>query len=203
MLISLLVGLFIALAMFLMGLSLKALKKVVSTIVSFLCSLLNKIGIKINYGERNLKVDKNVFRDYKEIKEVKRGALGMKKKRSVNVFALLLLFISGALIIANLKVVSNNAITNWLQSVICQIGVSESIISAVDMNTIYTASVFSVLSFSLTKLLTQWKETAEIRKEKKHQKRKQALLKEMTSQELIEEAEKKDMKRIKDEVSKK
>lgn len=203
MLISLLVGLFIALAMFLMGLSLKALKKVVSTIVSFLCSLLNKIGIKINYGERNLKVGKNVFRDYKEIKEVKRGALGMKKKRSVNVFALLLLFISGALIIANLKVVSNNAITNWLQSLISQIGVSESIISAVDMNTIYTASVFSVLSFSLTKLLTQWKETAEIRKEKKHQKRKQALLKEMTSQELIEEAEKKDMKRIKEEVAKK
>ena len=199
MLISLVVGLFIALAMFLMGLSLKALKKLVSTIISFLCSLLNKIGIKINYRERNLKVDKNVFRDYKEIKEVKRGALGMRKKRSINVFALILLFIAGGLIIANLKVVSGNMITNWLTDVVAKLFQGKELINNIDMNTIYTASVFSVLSFALTKLLTQWKETAEIRKERKHQKRKKALLAEMTSQELIDEAEKKDKERIEKE----
>lgn len=199
MLISLVVGLFIALAMFLMGLSLKALKKLVSTLISFLCSVLNKIGIKINYRERNLKVDKNVFRDYKEIKEVKRGALGMRKKRSINVFALILLFIAGGLIIANLKVVSGNIITNWLTDVVAKLFKGKELINNIGMNTIYTASVFSVLSFALTKLLTQWKETAEIRKEKKHQKRKKALLSEMTSQELIDEAEKKDKERIEKE----
>lgn len=194
MVIGLIVGLVIALAMFLMGLSLKALKKVVSTLVSFICSALNKIGININYQERRLRVDKNVLSDYKEIKEVKRGALGMKKKRSINVFALLLFFISVSLIFANLAVVSNNAITTWLTSKVMSIGIP---MESVDMNTIYTAAVFSVLSFSLTKLLSQWKETSEIRREKRHIRRKKALLAEMTSQELIEEAEKRDNEKIK------
>lgn len=200
MFIELLVGLFIALAMFLMGLSLKALKKVVSTIVSFICLVLDKIGINLNYRERNLKVDKSVLRDYKEIKEIKRGALGMKKKRSVNVFALLLFIISGTLIIANLQIVSGNAITNYLSQLVANIGID---IGSVDMNTVYTAAVFSVLSFSLTTLLRQWKETAMIRKEKRHQKRKKSLLAEMTSEELIEEADRKDREKIGQKESKK
>ena len=200
MFIELLVGLFIALAMFLMGLSLKALKKVVSTIVSFICLVLDKIGINLNYRERNLKVDKSVLRDYKEIKEIKRGALGMKKKRSVNVFALLLFIISGTLIIANLQIVSGNAITNYLAQLVANIGID---IGSVDMNTVYTAAVLSVLSFSLTTLLRQWKETAMIRKEKRHQKRKKSLLAEMTSEELIEEADRKDREKIGQKESKK
>lgn len=193
MFIELIVGLFIAFSMFLAGFSLQTVKKLVKVIVAFICSLLNKIGIKINYRERNLRVDKVVFSDYEEIKEVKRGALGMRKKRSVNVFALILVFIAAALIVLNLKVVSNNMITNWLSDLVAKMNIN---IGSIDMNTIYTAAVFSVLSFGLTKLLAQWRETSSIRKEKSHQRRKKRLLAEMTSEELITEAEKKDKEKM-------
>lgn len=193
MFIELIVGLFIAFSMFLAGFSLQTVKKLVKVIVAFICSLLNKIGIKINYRERNLRVDKVVFSDYEEIKEVKRGALGMRKKRSVNVFALILVFIAATLIVLNLKVVSNNMITNWLSDLVAKMNIN---IGSIDMNTIYTAAVFSVLSFGLTKLLAQWRETSSIRKEKSHQRRKKRLLAEMTSEELITEAEKKDREKM-------
>ena len=193
MFIELIVGLFIAFSMFLAGFSLQTVKKLVKVIVAFICSLLNKIGIKINYRERNLRVDKVVFSDYEEIKEVKRGALGMRKKRSVNVFALILVFIAATLIVLNLKVVSNNMITNWLSDLVAKMNIN---IGSIDMNTIYTAAVFSVLSFGLTKLLAQWRETSSIRKEKSHQRKKKKLLAEMTSEELITEAEKKDREKM-------
>ena len=189
MFIELLVGLFIAFSMFLAGFSVQTIKKLIKVILTFILSLLNKLGIKINYKERDLNVDKTLFIDYPNIKAVKRGALGMKKKRSINLFAVILVGISLLLIILNLSVVTNNMITNWLASLIQGIGIN---IDAIDMNTIYTAAVFSVLSFGLTKLLTQWKETSDIRKEIKKQKRKKDILNEMSSKELIEEAEKKD-----------
>ena len=189
MFIELLVGLFIAFSMFLAGFSVQTIKKLIKVILTFILSLLNKLGIKINYKERDLNVDKTLFIVYPNIIAVKRGALGMKKKRSINLFAVILVGISLLLIILNLSVVTNNMITNWLASLIQGIGIN---IDAIDMNTIYTAAVFSVLSFGLTKLLTQWKETSDIRKEIKKQKRKKDILNEMSSKELIEEAEKKD-----------
>lgn len=193
MLIELAVGVFIALVMFLTGLSIQALKKIVKVVTSFICSMLAKIGIHLERKEKDLKVDESIFNDYKEIKSVKRGALGMKYKKSINVFALILFLVSLALIIGNLEAVTGNAITKWLSATMISMSID---IGSIDMNTIYTAVVFSVLSFSLTKLLGRWKETSAIRRERKHTRLKKNLLSEMTSEELILEAEKKDREKI-------
>ena len=63
------------------------------------------------------------------------------------------------------------------------------------MNTFYTAALFSVLSFSLSKLLTRWKETKQKRKEAKELKIKKKAIELMSSKELVDEAKKKDIKK--------
>ena len=70
--------------------------------------------------------------------------------------------------------------------------------SATDMNTLYTATLFSALSFSATKLLQRWKETKQQRIEKKELKLKIKALELMDSKELLEQAKKKDEKRRKE-----
>lgn len=60
------------------------------------------------------------------------------------------------------------------------------------MNTFYTATLFSVLSFSLSKVMARWKETKQQRIEHKNAKKKIEAIKLMTSKELLDEAKKKD-----------
>ena len=60
------------------------------------------------------------------------------------------------------------------------------------MNTIFIATMFSCMSFSLSKLLQRWKETKQERIEKKQLKLKQKALALMDSKELLENAKKKD-----------
>jgi hypothetical protein len=64
------------------------------------------------------------------------------------------------------------------------------------MNTLYTAMLFSILSFSATKILQRWKDTKLQRKENKEAllKRKALLL--MDSKELLDEAKKKDEEKL-------
>ena len=61
------------------------------------------------------------------------------------------------------------------------------------MNTLYTATLFSVLSFSASKILQRWKETKQQRIEHKESKLKEQALLLMDSKELIEQAKKKDL----------
>ena len=60
------------------------------------------------------------------------------------------------------------------------------------MNILYTAALFSVLSFALTKVITRWKDTKQQRIEKKQAILKLKASKVMTSKELLDYAKQKD-----------
>ena len=60
------------------------------------------------------------------------------------------------------------------------------------MYTYYTAILFSVMSFSLSKILNRWKETKKQRQERKELKIKLKAIDLMSSKELLTEAKKKD-----------
>lgn len=60
------------------------------------------------------------------------------------------------------------------------------------MNTLFTATLFSALSFSATKILQRWKETKAQRLEKKNNKIKLKAANLMTTKELLSIAKKKD-----------
>lgn len=64
--------------------------------------------------------------------------------------------------------------------------------TAIDMNTFYTATLFSVLSFSLNNVLRRWKETKQQRLENKIAKIKAKAIENMDTKELLDEAKKKD-----------
>lgn len=64
--------------------------------------------------------------------------------------------------------------------------------TATDMNTFYTATLFSALSFSATRLLARWKETKQQRKELKEAKLKLQATNIMSTKELLDAAKKKD-----------
>lgn len=66
------------------------------------------------------------------------------------------------------------------------------------MNTLYTATLFSALSFSATKLFQRWKETKGYRLEKKNRKLKLKASQLMTTQELLSIAKKKDLEKRKE-----
>jgi len=61
------------------------------------------------------------------------------------------------------------------------------------MNTFYTATLFSVLSFSATKVLQRWKETKQQRIENKQALLKLRATKLMSSKELLDNAREKDL----------
>ena len=61
------------------------------------------------------------------------------------------------------------------------------------MNTLYTAAMFSTLSFAFSKIVNRWKETKLNREEKKKLKLKQKALELLTTKELLDNAKKKDI----------
>lgn len=61
-----------------------------------------------------------------------------------------------------------------------------------DMNTFYTATLFSALSFSASRILNRWKATKENREQRRNNKLKEKALKLMSSKELLDNARKKD-----------
>ena len=60
------------------------------------------------------------------------------------------------------------------------------------MDIVFTAVMFSMVSFSTSKLINQWKETVKFRQAKKEMKLKQAAINLMTSKELLDAAKNKD-----------
>lgn len=195
MIISTVITILLATLFFLSGYIIQALKKLVGLIVKLFLTILSFFGIKFKTREKSLKMSDDFKNTYKEIKVVKLSNKNLKEKSSIDWLNLGLFCASLLLIVANLAVLSGNAISNWLYSLIQNIKIVK---SATDMNTLYTATLFSALSFSATKLLQRWKETKQHRIEKKELKLKMRALELMDSKELLEQAKKKDEKRRKE-----
>ena len=119
----------------------------------------------------------------------------IKQKSSIDWVYFSVFIISALLVFFNLDSVTGNAISNWLFSLISKLGFIK---SATDMNTFYTATLFSVLSFSATKVLARWRETKQQRIENKEALLKLRATRLMSSKELLEVAKEKDEQKYKE-----
>lgn len=154
--------------------------------------LLDLFGCHIRENESRIKVSKEFKDTFKDITIVKKSKQNTKLKPSVNLMALVILLIAVTLIVVNLKVVSGSCITHWLYT---STFLNKFIGSEQSLEVTYTALLFSVLSFSISKLLSQWKETKEIRKTKKQIKLRDKAFQITSSKELLDAAKLRDATR--------
>lgn len=193
--VNLIVGVLLAITFFFFGQITQALKKLVSLFTGLLCKFLNLIGIKIKKREPQVKVSEEFKKTYKGIKKVKLSRKNIKQSSSIDWVSLSILGVALILFFFNLGSITGNAISNWLFKLIEKIGFVK---TAIDMNTLYTATIFSVMSFAAGKILNRWKQTKQQRIEARQSKIKIEALSHMTSKELVEEAKKKDEEKYKE-----
>lgn len=177
----------------------EGLKKLLKLILDIILKLANACGIQLQKRERNIHVSRQFKHTFKDIRIVKKSKENNKLKPSINLFALSLFIISLGLIIANLQVVSGNALSIWLfdNNIL-----SDIINSQRDMDMVFTTSLFSILSFSISKVISQWKETAKDRAARREMKKTEYLIKHSTSRDLIDAAKLKDLEKYEQLVKK-
>ena len=193
--VNVIVGILLAITFFFFGQITQALKKLVSLFTGLLCKFLNLIGIKIKKREPQVKVSEEFKKTYKGIKKVKLSRKNIKQSSSIDWVSLSIWGVALILFFFNLGSITGNAISNWLFKLIEKTGFVK---TAIDMNTLYTATIFSVMSFAAGKILNRWKETKQQRIEARQSKIKIEALSHMTSKELVEEAKKKDEEKYKE-----
>lgn len=178
------------------GKIIQGLKKLAGILTSNLMKLLSFFGIKIAKKEKSLKLSNEFKNTYKEIKVVKLSKKNLKEQSSIDWIWFGILIVAGSLVLFNMKFVfGTNVISDWIFSIIKNL---KFVKTAQDMNTLYTATLFSVLSFSASKILQRWKETKQQRIEARQSKIKRQALEMMTSKELVDEARKKDIQAYKE-----
>lgn len=175
---------------FLLGHITQGFKKIISLFTNLILKFLNLFGIKINRKEKHLKVSKEFKETYKDIKIVKLSKKNIKQKHSIDIIGLSVLFIALILFIVN--AVTGYAISNWIHSWMSKIPLLNSILTQESMNTYYTAVLFSIMSFSISRIINRWKETKQQRIEAKNAKIKKLAIDLMDSKELVDQAKKKD-----------
>lgn len=180
-------------------------KRIIQIIVEIFLRILNLLGIKIRRGENRLKTSPLFKQTYKDITVVKRSKQNQKAKSSINFISLLLIILSLSLIIINLDSISGNIISKWIFNLEInntRVAPYLFIKTQKDMDITFTAIMFSVLSFSASKLVSQWKDTAQFRKAKKEMKMKKNVISLMSSKELLDAAKIKDTQRYEELSSK-
>lgn len=175
--------------LFISGKIFESIKRLLQLFFSLFLKLLNVMGIKISIREPRIKVSKQFKETFKDIRIVKKSKKNEKIKPSINIIALALFLSAVALIIINLDIVSGNVVTNWLYA---NNPLPFLVTNPENMNVTFTAFMFSTVSFSLSKLLSQWKETSKYRKAKKDMKIKKYAVDIMTSKELLDHLREKD-----------
>lgn len=188
---SLLVILFL-----LSGKIIQGLKKLIGLIISNFMRLLSFFGIKIKSKEKDIKISQEFKETYKDIKIMKLSNKNIKDESSIDWVWLSVFIVAGLLVLLNMKFIwGTNPISNWLYSIIKNLKLVK---NETDMNTLYTATFFSILSFSASKILQRWKETKQNRIERKQEKIKLRAVEIMSTKELLDEAKKKDEQAKKD-----
>ena len=161
----------------------QAFKKLVGLLTKIFLRVLSFLGIKIQTKEKCLKVSDDFKDTYKEIKKVKLSKKNLKEVSSIDWISFAILVVAGLLVLINMAFISGNAISNWLW----EIQPMKLMKTQTDMNTFYTATLFSV-----SKILNRWKNTKENRIEKKNNKLKEKAIQLMSSKEMLDNARKKD-----------
>lgn len=185
MVINIVISLLLIFFLVFLGQITYALRKFLSLITTLLLKFLSFFGIRINRQEKHVKVSNEFKETYKEIKVVKKANKNLSNLSSIDWKYLATFIIALLLVIINFNSISGNAISNWIYDLFKPLGI---ITSKNDANVFFTAILFSIISFSLTRLLTRWKETKQQRKEKKINRLKQRAVSEMDSKELLDAA---------------
>lgn len=192
MIISTTVTLLLIGTLFSFGYLLQALKKLISLLFKLILNILSFFGVKLYEKEKQIKITPEFSAVYKDIKIMKISNKNLKERSSIDWFAFILLIVAGLLVILNMKgvfVAEHNVISDWMYRAIKNFKIIK---SEVDMNTMYTAAMFSTLSFAFSKLLNRWKETKINRDERKRLKLKEKALELLSTKELLEQAKNKD-----------
>lgn len=193
--IQIITTILLALTLISFGQITQALKKLVGMITKNFLKLINAFGIKIETKEQGVKVSQEFKDTYKDIRKVKLSKKNIKQKSSIDWKYFVLLLVGLILVGVNFAAVSGNAISNWVFTIISW---TKLVKTPTDMNTMYTAVMFSIISFSFSKLMFRWKETKQQRIESKQAKIKMEALGYMSSKELLDNAKKKDEEKRKE-----
>lgn len=167
-------------------------KRLIQLFIDIFLKIGNACGLKISKTEKRIHVTRQFKNTFKDIRVVKKSKQNNKLKPSINIFALLLFILAVTLIICNLEAVSGNAISIWLFD---NNPFPQFITSQRNMDMTFTASLFSVVTFSVSKLINQWKETKKDRKARREVKKQRKILKNISSKDLIDIAKAKDLER--------
>ena len=191
--ISIITTIILVLVLFLLGNVIPALKKLFGLLTKLFLKILSFFGIKIKTREQGLRVSDEFKNTYEEIKIVKLSNKNTKQLSSINWTSFTILVIAGLLFLINMF--TNNAISNGLFNLIKNF---KFIKTAEDMKVMYTATLFSAMSFALSGLMNRWKLTKQQRLENKQNKLKRAAIKLMSTKELLDEAKLKDEEKYKE-----
>ena len=199
--VSILTTICMILLLFISGHLIECIKRAIMLVINCFLKILNFFGVHIHSRESNIKVSRHFKDTFKEIKIVKKSKQNSKLKPSINGLALAIFLLSSILVIIDLDVVSNGMITQWLYN---NTFLNIFITSQQHMDITFVAVMFSVISFSLSKLLNQWKETKINRKTKRQLKQHNRVFQLASSKELldaaiIKDAEKYNQLKLKDE----
>lgn len=190
--ISVATSLLFIILLFLSGKLFECVKYILKFVATVGLKLLNLIGIKVELKEPRIRTSRAFKKAFQEIKVVRKSKNNIKIKPSINISALVILICAIGLIILNLDVVSGNIVTNWLFEIN---PLSFLIATTEDMNVMFTAVMFSMVSFSLSKLLNQWKETKKYREAKKDIKLKNYVISKTSTKELLDSLKKRDQQK--------
>ena len=177
---------------FFQGRIFESFRRIISLIVELIFKFLNLLGIKVNKKGHKLKTSKNFKNTFKEIKMVRESKENLKIKSSINWVAFVILVLSLIAIVINLKY---GTITNYLYSIK---KLRDVFFSKQRIDTMVTAITFSFTSLSLSKLMSQWKDTKKYRVAKREMRERQRLLKGMSSKDLLTIAKAKDEENLKE-----
>lgn len=197
--INTLITILCVIVFFLFGQITQAFKKLLSLITKLFLKILNLFGIKLRQKEKHVIISKEFKETYKDIKVVKLSKKNIKQKSSIDWVGLSVLVIAILLFIINLESVSGNIISNWFYSWLSDIPLIKLMFTTKEAtNTFYTAALFSIMSFSISRLVYRWKETKQQRIEAKQAKIKLQAIELMDSKELVDAAIKKDNQKEKE-----
>lgn len=177
--------------LFATGKMFEAIKRFLVLLLDIVFKILNLFGFQINVREPLVRTSRVFNKTFKDIRIVKRSKHNNKITPSINIFALIIFVLSVFAVVTNLM--DNGWISTWLYNK----GFLNFIIKTQEnMDTTFIAVMFSIISFSLSKLIHQWKDTSKYRKAKKEMKQKNKVLSKMSSKELLDVAKQKDVSKV-------
>lgn len=187
--INVLTSILLVIVFLFFGQIIQALQRVLKLFTTIILFILNLVGIRLIQKEKEILLDKEFYEQNKDINKIMISKKNLKKKSSIDWIGVGMLLGALILFIINLQSVSDHIISNWIYSLIS----NWKLLSNLDVNTFFTATIFSIISFAISRILNTWKETKELRKERKEIKLKNKAIKIMNTKELLDAARRKNV----------